>query len=1086
MKQQANLNRGLIPRCTVRCPPRRRSTLAVLLLLIPLSFAWAQMVSVDFSDRLPCPGACLAQFGPSRYVPQGLAFSAPFYAVYVGIFDNDLAVSTDPFYTDQYPSASKGMGFAFCRTNSTWERILYGLTDEVSFDVYMPVTGFAQRAKVSVYGLANFPYSIGPLLETFFTPAVAGTNFARVVLHHPVADIGYVSVVPENPSARFCNIAIDNIEFQRPELRPDLRVVQLALQPYAYPPQLSFEFSNVGGDLTVSTTADFFWISGDSLNPTYTQFHSINIPAGLLGSAGPMSLNLGPFWANRPDNLHGLELRLDATNRVDELNETNNLLAVALPINSVTLTAHRVSLEQAAVRDGDPLDAPIEPVTDPARLASAPPLGLGVVADGVTPVLFSVLATPGIYTVSIDGGLYRGNLNDRLFVLQPGGGWARITVLTVDSQGKGFFYLQGADWTESPVKEAECTIALQPSGGDPRPTTLSFKLRPPPVVLVHGYASSEAAWGPAFRAELDAARPESFVKAIDYGVSYRTVSDRIDPLSPPELRTITDTTVNTGGRLDELAKILEEQLSKANLGFDADWAYTRHDVVGHSQGGVLARMLCTGPNSYNFGKEPFAGEANMFRGRFRRVITIGSPHNGSLLLYYMLALKEASPTQWRKYIPYALGSYIQEKFDPFGPQIRQINNRRTEIHPEARFCLIRCTINYGFAPGDSCVPAFNILGLCSKVENTTLYRGGILLPRGTDGIVDFDSMGAGIRTLNTGIVSDILGHNITHADVAPLLRPFGVSAGQSETTHQEVALEVVRLLDGPKDRFGAFPLPPRLSDALKVSIDSIVPRGLEFLDVIESVLSKQNLSFTLSAPPSRAIVGDISWHAEVFTTNGVSTDGILLTDDLSAPNTIIVSVDDGVVGDVVLYAIYPSTGETLVVAEPRVVLSRPIGENLGAIELTPPKVTASVGDEVSTAIWGNFTDGARGQLYVRPGDAAFHSSAPDIASVDSAGNVKVNSYGEAVITAIYGNLSAQMKILPVAPEIRNLTLSLNTNGIPQLSYSGTYGVTNIIQSSSNLVDWTTLSRFRNTEVFVEFPDHGPRDAMARFYRVLAE
>lgn len=80
--------------------------------------------------------------------------------------------------------------------------------------------------------------------------------------------------------------------------------------------------------------------------------------------------------------------------------------------------------------------------------------------------------------------------------------------------------------------------------------------------------------------------------------------------------------------------------------------------------------------------------------------------------------------------------------------------------------------------------------------------------------------------------------------------------------------------------------------------------------------------------------------------------------------------------------------------------------------------------------------------------------------MDSTGNIQVNSYGEAVITAEYDNFSAQMKIFPVAPEIRNLTVLVDTNGIPQLSYFGTYGMTNIIQSSSNLIDWSTISKPR--------------------------
>jgi triacylglycerol esterase/lipase EstA (alpha/beta hydrolase family) len=88
-----------------------------------------------------------------------------------------------------------------------------------------------------------------------------------------------------------------------------------------------------------------------------------------------------------------------------------------------------------------------------------------------------------------------------------------------------------------------------------------------------------------------------------------------------------------------LAAVLEDRLAILRGQILADgWAMTRHDVVAHSQGGVLIRMLCSrNPNGHV--ALPFRNFDNLNRGRFHRVVTIGSPHNGSRLVSYMERLE---------------------------------------------------------------------------------------------------------------------------------------------------------------------------------------------------------------------------------------------------------------------------------------------------------------------------------------------------------------------------------------------------------------------------------------------------------------
>jgi hypothetical protein len=71
---------------------------------------------------------------------------------------------------------------------------------------------------------------------------------------------------------------------------------------------------------------------------------------------------------------------------------TQNFTLTPLPALNVSL--FRVLSPQAHVTASDAIDAPIQPVTLPSVLATANPLGLGVVADEVTPVLFQFTARP--------------------------------------------------------------------------------------------------------------------------------------------------------------------------------------------------------------------------------------------------------------------------------------------------------------------------------------------------------------------------------------------------------------------------------------------------------------------------------------------------------------------------------------------------------------------------------------------------------------------------------------------------------------------------------------------------------------------
>jgi pimeloyl-ACP methyl ester carboxylesterase len=160
---------------------------------------------------------------------------------------------------------------------------------------------------------------------------------------------------------------------------------------------------------------------------------------------------------------------------------------------------------------------------------------------------------------------------------------------------------------------------------------ITLRLRKPPVVLIHGY-NTPGDWGSAFILELSRSRPlpvDDFhwVRVAKYGVGQTAgayVSQMINTLYP----------------LADLVPLAEQAYDEAIAPLREQWAFTRFDAVCHSQGGLLTRMLC----SQNTGRtlsRPFRNELNHNRGRFHRVVTIGSPHNGTRLLRYLLALDES-------------------------------------------------------------------------------------------------------------------------------------------------------------------------------------------------------------------------------------------------------------------------------------------------------------------------------------------------------------------------------------------------------------------------------------------------------------
>ena len=124
--------------------------------------------------------------------------------------------------------------------------------------------------------------------------------------------------------------------------------------------------------------------------------------------------------------------------------------------------------------------------------------------------------------------------------------------------------------------------------------------------------------------------------------------------------------------------------------------------------------------------------------------------------------------------------------------------------------------------------------------------------------------------------------------------------------------------------------------------------------------TSQTYTFTVNPLSGQPLAGNVNWYAEVLGPTGMSTDDIITTVDPTDSTHVTVSVDDTVVGDVVVYASYVSTNGALVVGHPTLVVSHPpTGATVTGIDLGQTQVSVSVGDTIPFNIFTEYSDGSR-------------------------------------------------------------------------------------------------------------------------------
>ena len=134
---------------------------------------------------------------------------------------------------------------------------------------------------------------------------------------------------------------------------------------------------------------------------------------------------------------------------------------------------------------------------------------------------------------------------------------------------------------------------------DENPSELTFRVEPPPLLLVHGLWSSPETWQWLhFYSDRGL-----WVETIDYESTHdASFAENVRRLVP----------------------LFDEAIGRYRT--ERNSAAVQATVVGHSMGGLLGRMMIGGASPV-----PFFKEDNFFDGSIDRLVTLNSPHTGSPL-----------------------------------------------------------------------------------------------------------------------------------------------------------------------------------------------------------------------------------------------------------------------------------------------------------------------------------------------------------------------------------------------------------------------------------------------------------------------
>jgi len=195
-----------------------------------------------------------------------------------------------------------------------------------------------------------------------------------------------------------------------------------------------------------------------------------------------------------------------------------------------------------------------------------------------------------------------------------------------------------------------------------------FTLRPTPVVLIHGVWSSPDTWKQYLEeferlGKINEINQGSYeVATVDHRIK---IKDQDKPFAVSSFDPKKDSPA-----IDRLIGTME--LFRKRLREKRRFAVTQFQVVGHSMGGLIARARM----AYTKKESPkYKRKANYNKGDFYKLITIGTPHFGTLLANFLVENKDVKTDSSYELNGQTLSQVLQRKGRPLGKAIYNLRKK---------------------------------------------------------------------------------------------------------------------------------------------------------------------------------------------------------------------------------------------------------------------------------------------------------------------------------------------------------------------------------------------------------------------------
>jgi pimeloyl-ACP methyl ester carboxylesterase len=633
---------------------------------------------------------------------------------------------------------------------------------------------------------------------------------------------------------------------------------------------------------------------------------------------------------------------------------------------------------------------------DPAVLAGALVGRDSVVADGVTrlllrqkngtPVTFRLLDAQGVPLSSAYGLLH--SLDES----------AIGTSITVQPQAVGTDQYVVAEYRPPQIfpgsgQEIMNGVAMMIEAGSAEGIVRTpLRLKPPPLVLVHGLWSDSGVWKKPNGGLLAALRQQGYVVCpdclVDYSGSNSAAS--FDPWADSSQ--------------DQFAvRALIAATDAARDGMRASGtAATQVDVVAHSMGALMTRSRVA------YRAWPYRRFMNYEAGDFHKLISIGSPHRGSEMATALLE------DRCRPFVFPTLRGFFEFWGMPFGPGLFQLQPGSDALRHVGDPAIVQAP-TYPIVGIEPLGSGVNGAGSFSEARYNVIFRevgdsrtvDDILGGEGAhDTIVNVISQRGGLPFQTTDV------QNVVHAD------PTLDHTDPSELKSQEVWDSVVEFLQAPLTLFNS--LPPYQEQATVLRDGEPCPTTSAARPGISS-----SATVTLTPVPGTVVQpgGTVNIHFEVTGGNAVDGAAFVIGDGLNiiegpGPYGFTYTAPSDRVGDLPIFAGTFGPGPENYSAS--TLLSVSSSRPAISISASPSRLSFFRAGEIQgLVVTGHYADGSEVNLTSPSSGTTYSlaSGAPTVVSVTPAGMVQAIAGG---VDQIVVSSLGQVALVPVQVTLSNL------------------------------------------------------------------